>query len=73
MDKINPFDLDKVRLGVDNNRLSALLCAVLESQGGHCVVPPDIAEKVYEGYSLDYKQIPGGAIRVKLVAPEGRH
>lgn len=59
--------IDKVKLGIDNNRLTALLCAVLDSQGGTVLLTKDQAERVWEGASIDYAQVPGGGIRVKLV------
>jgi len=61
------FDLDKVRLGVDNNRLSALLCAVLQTHGGFTIIPKDISERVFEGYTLGYEQLEGGAVKVSLI------
>lgn len=59
--------IDKVRLGIDNNRLTALLCAVLDAQGGAVLLTKEQAERVWEGASINYAKIPGGGISIKLV------
>jgi hypothetical protein len=63
----NILDLDKARLGVDNKRLSALLCAILDSQGGSITIPKDIASIVYEKASLQYMAADNGDLMVILV------
>ena len=63
----NILDLDKARLGVDNKRLSALLCAILDSQGGSITIPQDIASTVYEKASLQYMAADNGDLMVILV------
>lgn len=63
----NILDLDKARLGVDNKRLSALICAILDSQGGSVTIPKDIASTVYEKASLQYMAADNGDLMVILV------
>lgn len=60
------FDLDKARLGVDNKRLSALICAILESQGGSVTIPADVASTVWENATLRYMEADNGDLMLIL-------
>jgi hypothetical protein len=60
------LDLDKTRLAVDNKRLSALVCALLDSQGGSVTIPKAIAEKVWENASLHYMEADNGDLMIAL-------
>lgn len=59
-------DLDKVRMGIDNQRLSALLCAILDACGP-IRLTKEQAEATHEGATLEYKRYPDGGIRITLV------
>lgn len=70
MDKIPLFnfsDLDKARLGVDNKRLSALICALLDSQGGSVTIPASIASRIYENAALQFTEADNGDLMLILV------
>lgn len=58
--------VQNVRLGIDNNRLSALLCAVLDAQGGSVTLTREQSEKVWEGASLGYETTPDGGVVLTL-------
>jgi hypothetical protein len=60
------LDLDKARLAVDNKRLSALICALLDSQGGTVTIPKEIAEKVWEKADLHYMGADNGDLMIAL-------
>jgi hypothetical protein len=60
------LDLDKARLAVDNKRLSALVCALLDSQGGSVTIPKAIAEKVWENANLHYMEADNGDLMIAL-------
>ena len=64
------LDLDKTRLAVDNKRLSALICALLKSQGGTITIPKEIAETVWERANLQYMEADNGDLM--LVLDEGQ-
>lgn len=61
--------IDKIKLGVDNNRLTALLCAILAHQGGSVTLTKEQAERLWEGASLEYEATPDGGITITLRAP----
>jgi hypothetical protein len=67
MDKISLFDFDKARLGLDNKRLSALICALLDSQGGSVTIPADMASKVWEKAALQFMEADNGDLMLILV------
>jgi len=67
MDKIPLFDFDKARLGLDNKRLSALICALLDSQGGSVTIPADTASKVWEKAALQFMEADNGDLMLILV------
>ena len=59
-------DLDKARLAVDNKRLSALVCALIDSQGGTATIPADIASKVWEKANLRFAEADNGDLLLAL-------
>jgi hypothetical protein len=59
------FDPEKVRLGVDNNRLSSLLCAILDAVG-EVTLTKEQAERVWEGRELHFREDPDGGITLSL-------
>lgn len=63
---ISRASLRSVRLGIDNNRLSALLCAVLDAQGGSVTLTKAQSEKVWEGARLHYETFPDGSMTLTL-------
>lgn len=60
------LDLDKARLGVDNKRLSALICAILKSQGGSVTIPADVASIIWERATLRYMGADNGDLMLML-------
>lgn len=60
------FDIDKVRMGIQNNQLTALLCAVLDSLGGSHTLTPEQATRVHEGRELKLEERPDGSLTVSL-------
>lgn len=60
------LDLDKTRLAVDNKRLSALICAILKSQGGSVTIPEEIASIVWERATLRYMEADNGNLMLML-------
>lgn len=61
------LDFDRARLGIDNKRLSALICALLKSQGGVMTIPGSIANIEWERATLNYYETPEGDVVVTLV------
>lgn len=60
------LDLDKVKLAVDNKRLSALICALLQAQGGTATIPKDISEMIWEKANLRYLETDEGDLLIAL-------
>lgn len=61
------LDFDKARLGIDNKRLSALVCALIKSQGGVATIPKSIANIEWSRATLNYYETPEGDVVVTLV------
>lgn len=60
------FDPEKVRLAMDNQRVTTLLIAVLVAQGNEVIVPKDIAEKTYRGAKLTHEVRLNGDLHLKV-------
>jgi len=61
------LDFDKMRLGMDNKKLSAIICAILDSQGGGVTISAECADTVWEKASLQYTQMEDGGLLIMLV------
>jgi hypothetical protein len=61
--------IDKIRLGIDNNRLSSLLAAILDAVGGEVTLTKQQAEREWESPRVDYEATPDGGIKISLRSP----
>lgn len=58
-------DVFRIKTAIDNNRLSALLCAILDAVGP-VTLTEEQASKVWEGRELQYETSPMGEITIAL-------
>lgn len=59
-------DLKAVRLGVDNNRLSALVAALLDHAGGEVTLTKEEAERIWASPKIKYVRTPTGGLSLAL-------
>ena len=65
MDLFTREGFDRVKLGIDNNRLSSLLCAILDATGP-VLLTKEQAERIWEGRELQYESTSEEGILISL-------
>lgn len=61
-------DLRTMKLGVDNNRLSALIAAILDAAGGTVTLTKEQSEKVWKDPQIHYRRRADGGLTLSLSA-----
>jgi len=59
-------DLRAVKLGVDNNRMTALVAALLDHAGGSVTLTKEESERIWNSPKLKYVRTPEGGLSLAL-------
>lgn len=59
-------NLNAVKLGVENNRLTALVCALIDAAGGEVTLSKEQSEKVWKNPKIKYVRTPTGGVSLAL-------
>lgn len=59
-------DVRAIKLGVDNNRMTALVAALIDAGGGEVTLTKEQSERVWDSPKIKYVRTPTGGLSLSL-------